>query len=193
MRKPSIAVASGRDWQGMPPASLAPPMPPGQNQMRDAQMTDAQSAFSATCRCGKCTFEVTGDPLVIAACHCQGCRRMSASAFSLTAMVPAEAFRVTGGTPVRGGAKGSQLDHRFCLDCMSWMFTRINGMEGVVNIRPTLGSDPAWTQPFIETMAADKLPWVELPVARSYEAFPPPEEFAQVTADFVRHWQGKAG
>lgn len=141
--------------------------------------------LTGSCRCGATTIAITADPLMTAACHCRGCQKMSSSAFSLTAMVPAEAFSVTAGEPVKGGIQGPQLDHYFCPFCKTWMFTRITGFEAVVNVRPTMFDDDRWSRPFMETMTAEKLAWVELPVARSYEGFPPPEEFPQLIAEFA--------
>ena len=148
-------------------------------------MQETFTPLTGTCRCGKTEFEIAAPPIMTAACHCQGCRKMSSSAYSLTAMVPAPAFRVTRGEPVKGGTKGPDLDHFFCPDCMTWMFTRINQMPDIVNVRPTLFDDPKWSRPFIETMTAEKLAWVELPVARSYEGFPPPEDFQPLMQDFA--------
>lgn len=101
---------------------------------------------------------------------------MSASAFSLTAMVPADAFRVVDGEAVKGGLHGPTLDHYFCAHCKSWMFTRIVGLDTFVNVRPTMFDDPKWSRPFIETMTRDKLSWVTTPAEFSYEAFPPMED-----------------
>jgi hypothetical protein len=141
-----------------------------------------------SCRCGKTEIEVSAPPIMTAACHCDGCRKMSASAFSLTAMVPTSAFHVTKGEPVKGGAKGPQLDHYFCPDCMTWMFTRIVGMDAFVNVRPTMFDDARLSYPFMETMTAEKLAWVELPVEHSYTGFPPPEDFAKLMQDFAARW-----
>ena len=41
-------------------------------------------------------------PLALYVCHCRECQKQSASAFSLSLMVPAPAFRVTRGTPPQG-------------------------------------------------------------------------------------------
>jgi hypothetical protein len=86
---------------------------------------------------------VDAGPLMTAACHCTGCQRMSASAYSLTAMFAADTFRVTEGSPVIGGLRGPDLKHHFCPQCMSWMFTRfaIPDFEGFVNVRPTMFDD----------------------------------------------------
>lgn len=58
------------------------------------------------CRCGQVRFTVSQAPLLTMACHCRGCQRMSASAFSLSAAIPLEGFAVTQGEPVIGGLHG---------------------------------------------------------------------------------------
>lgn len=110
---------------------------------------------------------------------------MSASAYSLTAMIPAQAFRVMDGEPVKGGAQGPDLDHFFCACCKTWMFTRIAGMDDFVNVRPTMFDDPRWSEPFMKTMTAEKLAWVQTPARHSYEGFPPPEDFERLTTEFA--------
>lgn len=140
------------------------------------------------CRCGATRLEVAADPLVTAVCHCTGCQKMSASAFSLTAMVPAEAFRVTQGRPVRGGAKTEGQEHMFCPDCLSWMFTRLSGFEGAerfVNLRPVLFDRPEWSVPYLETMTEEKLPWVTTPAQRSFARFPTMAEFPGLVAGYA--------
>ena len=62
------------------------------------------------------------------ACHCTGCQRMTASAFSLSALYPSSGFEVTEGRPVIGGLHGPAR-HFFCPHCMSWLFTRPEGTE----------------------------------------------------------------
>lgn len=105
------------------------------------------------------------------ACHCTGCQRMSASAFSLGAAIPREGFEVTSGEPVIGGLHGASR-HYFCPHCMSWMFTRPEGMDWFVNVRPTMLDEPAWSQPFIETWTREKLPWATTRAAHSFETLP---------------------
>jgi hypothetical protein len=96
-------------------------------------------------------MRVSAPPIMTAACHCRGCKKMASSAYSLTVMVPADGFAVTQGETVVGGMHGEQLEHNFCPWCMSWMFTRITGMD-FVNVRPTLLDDASWFRPYIETV-----------------------------------------
>ena len=51
-----------------------------------------------SCRCEQVQFEVTAPPLMTMACHCRGCQKMTGSAFSLSAAIPTEGFRVTRGS-----------------------------------------------------------------------------------------------
>jgi hypothetical protein len=110
-------------------------------------MNDTDFPCIGYCRCGTLSIEISAPPVLTAACHCRGCQRMSASAFSLTAMVPAEAFKVLEGDPVKGGMHGPDLDHYFCAHCMSWVFTRIVGLDAFFNVRPTMFDDPRWSRP----------------------------------------------
>ena len=150
-------------------------------------MAEKTFPLKGTCRCGQTSFEISAAPLVTSACHCRGCQRMSSSAYSLSAIMAAPTFKVTSGEPVKGGLQGPEADHFFCPDCKTWMFTRIPGYDEIVNIRPTLLEDLSWSEPFIETMTSEKLPWVETPARHRYENFPPPEDFSKLMEDFAAH------
>ncbi|WP_037386485.1 GFA family protein [Sinorhizobium americanum] len=141
------------------------------------------------CRCGRVRIEVNGPPLVTMACHCTGCQRMTASAYSLSVAVPSEGFAVTKGEPVIGGLHGATR-HYFCPHCMSWMFTRPEGMDWFVNLRATMLDDASWYTPFIETWTSEKLPWAATPAVHSYETIPAMEEYEGLLQGYAE-WAGK--
>lgn len=109
---------------------------------------------------------------------------MSSSAFSLSAAIPSEGFAVIHGEPVIGGLHGATR-HYFCPRCMSWMFTRPEGMDWFVNLRPTMLDAPGWFTPFIETWTSEKLPWATTPAVHSFATLPAFEEFAGLTKAFA--------
>jgi hypothetical protein len=148
-------------------------------------MTKDSSSREGGCRCGQVRFTVDGAPLLTMACHCTGCQRMAASAFSLGAAFPSEAFTVTQGEPVIGGLHGPTR-HYFCPYCMSWMFTRPEGLDWLVNLRPTMLDDPRWFVPFLETMTSEKLPWASTPAVHSFEKFPDFEDWARLTEEYAK-------
>ena len=139
--------------------------------------------MAGSCRCGAVKVEVGALPLITMACHCTGCQKMSASAYSLSAAIPAGGFRVTVGEPVIGGLHGDAR-HHFCGYCMTWMFTRLEGMP-FVNVRPTILDQTGWFVPFIETYTSEALPWAKLTVRHSYERFPPFEVYGELTAQYA--------
>ena len=177
--------------------------------MSDAAPSDDWSLpWEGGCRCGALRFRVSAPPLISAACHCRGCQRMTGSAFSLTLMVPEAGFAVIAGAARRGGLGGalergeagpaglaeaaapggpppSELDHRLCPACGSWVFTRLAAMGGIVNLRASMLDDAAWVAPFIETMRDEALPWALTPAPHGYARFPDPEAFPQLLAAYA--------
>ena len=137
------------------------------------------------CRCGRVRFQVTGRPLITFACHCTGCQRMTASAFSLSSLYPAAAFAVIEGETVIGGVHGPDLHHHGCAHCLSWIFTRFDALGDVVNVRATLLDDAAGFVPFVETCTAEALPWATTPARHSFAGFPPMDRFPELLADYA--------
>jgi hypothetical protein len=136
------------------------------------------------CRCGEVRVRISAPPLIAMACHCTGCQRMSSSAFSLSAAIPADGFSVSAGNTVIGGVREPSAGHHFCPSCMTWMFTRPVGMDWFVNLRPTMLDEPRWFRPFVETYTSTKLPFAETGAVHSYETFPPMEAYADLVKEY---------
>jgi hypothetical protein len=136
------------------------------------------------CRCGQVRLKISAAPIITMACHCTGCQKMSSSAFSLSAAIPAEGFEVIAGEPVIGGLHGATR-HYFCPHCLTWMFTRPEGMDWFVNLRSTMLDDTSGVAPFVETFTSEKLPWVATSAVHSYETFPPMEAFGGLMQEFA--------
>jgi hypothetical protein len=141
--------------------------------------------MNGECRCGRVRIRATSAPLLTMACHCEGCQRMSSSAFSLSAMFRADGFEVIDGETVIGGLHGPELHHHFCAHCMTWMFTRFAFAPHLVNVRPTMFDDHAWFAPYVETFARAKLPWAVTGAVRSFAEFPPMESYPELMKEFA--------
>jgi hypothetical protein len=146
-------------------------------------MRDWKLPMEGACRCGRVRMRVSAPPVMTGACHCTGCQRMSASAFSLSVAVPAEGFAVIQGEPVIGGLHGPTR-HYFCPHCMSWMFTRPEGLDWLVNVRSTLLEQPAAFAPFVETYTAEKLPFAQTGARHSFETQPPLEAWQGLMQEY---------
>ncbi|MFZ6179990.1 GFA family protein [Nannocystis pusilla] len=147
-------------------------------------MNDWKLPWTGGCRCDRVRFRLTTPPLVTMACHCRGCQRMTASAFSLSLLMLSEGFALTAGEPAIGGLHGPNR-HFHCPHCKSWLFTRPDGMDHLVMVRPTMLDDHAWFVPFIETATAEKLPWASTPAKHSFPDLPPPEQYGPLMQEFA--------
>ncbi|WP_085025405.1 GFA family protein [Ensifer aridi] len=147
-------------------------------------MSAGNLPWEGGCRCGQVRVKVTAPPLLTMACHCTGCQRMTASAFSLSVAIPSEGFAVTRGEPVISGLHGATR-HYFCPHCMSWMFTRPEGMDWFVNLRATMLDDASWFTPFIETWTSEGLPWAATPAVHSYAALPALEDYDGLLREYA--------
>lgn len=139
-------------------------------------MTQSFTVHEGGCRCGAVRFRAEGQPLITMACHCTGCQRMTASAFSMSALYVSARFSVVQGEPVIGGLHGAAR-HYFCPHCMSWLFTRPEGMDELVNVRTPLFDNPDRAPPFIESYTSEQLPWATTGAAHSFDRFPAPERY----------------
>ena len=136
----------------------------------------SEPRHEGACRCGSVRFAATGRPLVTMACHCRGCQRMTASAFCLSSLYPAEAFEVVQGETVLGGMKGATR-HHFCPSCMSWLFTRPEGLDSFVNVRSALFADAAAHRPYVDMYRREALPGVDSGAVERFDTAPKEDEF----------------
>ena len=148
-------------------------------------MTEWKLPWGARCRCGKVRMHLSEPPLVSMACHCTGCQRMTGGAYSLSLAIPTEGFAVTQGEPVIGGIHGATR-HYFCDHCLSWIFTRPEGLDFFVNVRATMLDDASWVVPFVETWTREALPNVVSGATHSFETLPPNEAFKGLMEDYAR-------
>lgn len=148
-------------------------------------MAEMTLPMEGGCRCGSVRFRVSKPPMLTMACHCTGCQKMSASAYSLSIAIPSNGFEVIAGEPVIGGLRGDQVRHHHCDQCKSWMFTRIEPDPGFLNVRPTMLDDSSWFIPFIETYRSEALPWATTPAQHRFDRFPEMADYPRLLAEFA--------
>lgn len=139
--------------------------------------------IDGACMCGECRMRVKAQPIITMACHCKGCQRLSASAFSLTAMIPAEAFELLSGKTLVGALHGAN-PYRYCVNCLNWLYTELSSAP-FVNVRPTMFDAPSWSTPFIESYVGEKLPWAKTTARHSFEKFPEPHQYGALMAEYA--------
>ncbi len=133
-------------------------------------------ALSGGCHCGAVRYEIEGEALHRALCHCTDCRRAAGAPLVAWGMFPEEAVKV-----VKGAAKvyESSADGRrhFCADCGAGLFF-VNSvvLPGMIDVQIATLDDPAALPPSVHIQTADRISWSktmhELP---EFERFPPME------------------
>lgn len=107
-----------------------------------------QQRRSAECFCSGVRFEVSGEPVVMGFCHCDSCRRWSASPVNAFAMWPLDHVQVVQGEDlVCTFSKTPQALRKWCKVCGGHLFTAHPGFGladvpatavGGFSFRPTL-------------------------------------------------------
>ena|SRR5436190_22991883 len=88
------------------------------------------------CLCGRCTYEVDGEPVVVAHCHCLDCQRLSGAGHATGAMFAEFDVRLRGpvGTYELVSEAGNTVTRIFCPACGSPLFGKNSGMPGFLTV-----------------------------------------------------------
>ena len=117
---------------------------------------------TAHCCCGALRAEVSADPSLVVACHCEQCQRRTGTAFGVSAYFPADQVRITGSSKVfsRESQAGRKVEMHFCPECGTTVFWEAAFMPGHVGIAAGAFSDPAFPPPTISAWERSKHPWI---------------------------------
>lgn len=136
------------------------------------------------CRCGKVKFAFDGPVMLTAACHCRGCQLMTSSAFSLSTLTPLSRFRLVEGETVIGGLR-AETEHRFCDFCKTWLYTPLESLGDLVNVRTATLDHVHDDPPYIECWTQEKLPWAQTGSPHSYATQPDLPDFGSLMEEFA--------
>ena len=119
--------------------------------------------LKGSCLCGGVKYEIDGELSAVTNCHCSLCRKMSGSAFSSGATIPAASFRFVAGEELVKEWDSSPGNHRvFCGRCGSPIVKKKDKDPEHLRFRPgTLDSDPG-VKISKHTHVSSKAPWVEI-------------------------------
>jgi len=128
------------------------------------------------CHCGAIRYEVAGEMLVHALCHCTDCRRHAGAPMVGWAMYPLDTVKVTRGEP-KVYASSEHGRRHFCADCGTGLFyINESVMPGIIDIQSATSDDPDAIPGTAHIQIADRIKWMEraheLPV---FERYPPQE------------------
>lgn len=121
--------------------------------------------ISGSCLCGRVTYQLTKPPVAVAACHCRQCQKLSTSAFSITAMVAADALDVSGELKEwrRVAASGNTSVARFCPSCGSHIYHFNPEDPAHVMLKPSTLDDTSFIDPTVHVWTSEKQAWCRIP------------------------------
>ena len=127
------------------------------------------------CLCAACSYEIDGEPIVVAHCHCLDCQRLSGAGHATGAMFPEAGIRLRGqpATYAMVSEAGNTVTRLFCGACGSPLFGKNTGMPGMMTVTVDTLDDPAGLTPQVAVFARSRRPWDAVdPSVSSFETQP---------------------
>jgi hypothetical protein len=128
------------------------------------------------CACGAIRYRLTAAPLIVHACHCRDCQRLSGSAFATNIwierrFVEADAARLRSTSVPAGSGKPQEIFR--CPDCGTALWSKYHAAPGdTVLLRAGTLDRPETVQPDVHIFTRSKVPWLKLPEgAPAFESF----------------------
>lgn len=118
-------------------------------------------AKKGRCLCGAVTFQYRGPEIWCGHCHCESCRRATASPFTTWIGVRRADFRFTGTAPnIYNSSPGVQ--RFFCAHCGTPIAFESNSWPDETHLYAALLEDPREVIPHFHVHVLEKLPWIKL-------------------------------
>ena len=124
------------------------------------------------CHCGAIRYEVEGDAITQALCHCTDCRRHAGAPMVGWTMYPLDAVKVVKGThKVYASSKNGR--RHFCPDCGTCVFyTNGEMLPGIIDVQSATYDDPDAVPARAHIHVAERIGWMtrahELPAFDRY-------------------------
>lgn len=118
-------------------------------------------ATTGHCLCGAIQYEYDGEPSRVIHCHCESCRRQTASPVATFVIVPKAALRFTRGQP-KEFASSPGVHRSFCDTCGSPIYYRTERRPDVIDLYAGTLSDPELVVPRSHVHVDEQLPWFEI-------------------------------
>jgi hypothetical protein len=132
--------------------------------------------LSGGCACEAIRYKLTAAPLIVHACHCRDCQRLTGSAFVINLWMERESVVATGAMPASfelAGGTGKPHEVCFCGKCGVYVWSRYHGAPGdFLFVRGGTLDNPQAAKPDVHIFTRSKLPWLELPTGvPAFKAF----------------------
>jgi hypothetical protein len=119
------------------------------------------------CACGALRYKLTADPLIVHACHCRDCQRLTGSAFVTNIWIERKFVEAGSAVPKSfklSAGSGKQHEVFFCDRCGTYLWSKYYVSPGdTLLVRVGTLDHPEAIQPDVHIFTRSKLPWLDLP------------------------------
>ncbi|KAA0011872.1 GFA family protein [Billgrantia pellis] len=121
--------------------------------------------INGSCQCGGVTYQLLEPPLKVFACHCKECQKLSTSAFSITAVVNADAVKFQGEMAdwQRAADSGNINAAKFCPTCGNRIYHYNPSDPKKIKLKPSNLSDTSLINPTAHVWVSEKQAWYTIP------------------------------
>lgn len=130
-------------------------------------MSKSGTRLQGGCSCGSIRYALTAHPLIVHACHCLDCQRLTGSAFVINVWIERRFVDAGSAAPrffrLKGGT-GKHHDVFFCDSCGTRLWSRYQLAPGdALFVRAGTLDTPDAVQPDVHIFTRSKVSWLELP------------------------------
>jgi hypothetical protein len=127
------------------------------------------------CSCGAIRYKLTNSPLIVHACHCRDCQRITGGPHVINIWIERKFVESSGAEPksfVLKGGSGKLHEVFFCGTCGTYVWSRYGIVPSdCLFVRAGTLDKPEAVTPDVHIFTRSKLPWLQLPKdARAFEA-----------------------
>jgi hypothetical protein len=129
------------------------------------------------CHCNAIQYEVLGEPITHALCHCSDCRRHAGAPMVGWAMFTEDNVKVMLGA-TKTYASSEHGRREFCENCGTGLFYRnVHMLPGIIDVQTGTMDDPNKLPAICHIQTAERLSWMtEIQKLPEFERFPSPDE-----------------
>jgi hypothetical protein len=117
----------------------------------------------AHCSCGSLRVETTGEPTLVAACHCRECQRRTGAPYGVSAYFSKAQARAEGASLiyVRNGQEGRKMRLYFCPECGTSVYWEADYLPDDIGVAVGAFADPLFPAPMLSVWEESRHSWVE--------------------------------
>lgn len=126
-----------------------------------------QYPIDGSCQCGQVSYQISKPPLVVMACHCRECQKLSTAPYSITVVFKSDAVRFHGELKEwsRSSESGNKNNAMFCPNCGNRIYHFNPDDDSMIRLKlqPADLADDSLFEPTMHVWVSEKKSWYQVP------------------------------